>query len=186
MAQSLSLECFETGFAEDASASETFKRGYEDGLAAGAAHAAAERATLNEAFIQNLSQVDFTYAEARGQLLASLEPLLSTIISKVLPHCVTTGFANQLSEILQQAAAQDSAESITLHIHPSQRQAVENNLKNTSVQVSIHEDPSLNEHAAWIKHNREETHLDLDSLLAAIGEVLGAIHHPENRTETNG
>lgn len=186
MGQALSLESFDDEQVEDITATEAFQQGYQEGLQAGIAQTAADAAALDAAFVQSLENIDFTYTEARSQLLGSLGPLLTTIVEKVLPHCVAEGFAGQLADMLLQAAAQDANAAITLHIHPSQRSAIEAATKDAAVQISLHDDPQLDPHAAWIRQKRSETLLDVDSLLAAISETLGAIHHIENRTENYG
>jgi len=187
MGQALSLESFEVEIPEDTSLStEAFQQGYEEGLQSGIAQATADAAALQADFVQNLGNIDFTYTEARSQLLASLAPLLTTIVEKILPHCVAEGFAGQVADRLLQAAAQDASAAISLHIHPSQRSTVEAAIQNADMQVILHDDPQLDMHAAWVRQKRSETLLDVDSLLAAISETLGAIHHTENRTENHG
>ena len=186
MGQALSLESFDDEQIEDITATKTFQQGYQEGLQAGIAQTTADAAALEAEFVQSLGNIDFTYTEARSQLLGSLAPLLTTIVEKVLPHCVAEGFAGQLADMLLQAAAQDAKAGITLHIHPSQREAVESATSDAAVNLSLHEDPQLEPHAAWIRQRRSETLLDADGLLAAISEALGAIHHVENRTENHG
>lgn len=186
MAQVLSLESFDNGAADDPTTSKDYHQGYEGGFAIGVETANAEAEALSAQFVQSLNAIDFTYAEARNQLLASLEPLLLNVAAKILPHCVENGFVGQLADILQQAAAQDATSAVTLHIHPSQKAAVESAAQNTAAQVIIATDPTLNKHAAWIKHGRQETLLDIDGLLDAIGETLRAIQRPPDRTKTHG
>lgn len=186
MGQALSLESFDDELVEDITATEAFQQGYQEGLQAGIAQTTADAAALDAEFVQNLGNIDFTYTEARSQVLGSLTPLLTTIVEKVLPHCVAEGFTGQLADILIQAAAADAKAGISLHIHPSQRSAIEAALTDAAVSVTLHDDPLLDPHAAWIRQNRSETLLDVDGLLAAISDTLGAIHHLEDRTENHG
>lgn len=186
MTHTLSLESFEDGLTDVAGPSKAFEQGYQEGLNAATATAAADQAIIDEKLVEALNGINFTYAEARGQLLGALAPLLSVIVKKILPHCVEIGFAEQLADILAQAAACDTATPMTLHIHPSQRHAVENATAKINAQLLIHEDPNLSKHAAWIRQDRDETLLDADNLLASISEALSAIQHPENRTKTHG
>ena len=186
MVQLLSLESFDNCAADDPTTSPDYHHGYEDGFAVGVETANAEAEALSAQFVQSLNAIDFTYAEARSQLLASLEPLLLQIATKILPHCVESGFVGQLADILQQAAAQDAASAVTLHIHPSQQTALKSAAQNTAAEVTIVTDPTLSEHAAWIKHGNEETLLNVDGLLDAIGETLRATQHPQDRTTANG
>lgn len=186
MAQALSLESFEEALVEDVTESDDFQQGYQEGLQAGIAQSAADAAALSAELVQNIGNIDFTYTEARSQLLGSLAPLLTTIVEKVLPHCVAEGFAGQLADLLLQAAGEDANAAMTLHIHPSQRTAVETASQDMAGQVTIQDDPQLDMHAAWIKQERSETLLDVDNLLVTISAALGAIHHTEDRNEDHG
>lgn len=186
MGQALSLESFDEDVVEDAPSEEAFQQGYQQGLEAGTAQAAAETAALNAELVQNIGNIDFTYAEARGELLGALTPLLTTVVEKILPHCVAEGFAGQLTNLLLEAAKQDGAAAINLHIHPSQRAGVSAALTDSPAQVTLHDDPGLTPHAAWIGHGRKETLLDVDGLLMTISETLGAIHHQIDRTKNHG
>ena len=186
MSQALSLESFDEDVLEDTPSEEAFQQGFQEGLQAGIAQATAETAALSAELVHNIGNIDFTYAEARGELLGSLAPLLTTIVEKILPHCVAEGFAGQLTYLLLEAAKQDGAAAINLHIHPSQRAAVSTALTDSSAQVTLHDDPTLPPHAAWIGQGRKETLLDVDGLLMTISETLGAIHHQVDRTEHHG
>lgn len=186
MGQALSLESFEEEHVEDVTETDGYQLGYQEGLQAGLAQAAADAAALNAELVQSIGNIDFTYTEARSQLLGSLTPLLTTIVEKVLPHCVAEGFAGQLADLLLQAANEDANAAMTLHVHPSQRIAVEAATKDIGDQVIVQDDPQLDVHAAWIKQERSETLLNVDSLLTTISETLSAIHHTEDRTEDHG
>ncbi len=186
MAHVLSLESFEDALTESSGPSADFDQGYQEGLAAGVATVQAETEALSAAFVQTMSDIDFTYAEARGQILASLSPLLTLITEKVLPHCVAAGFTGQLSALLMDAAAADTAANIELHVHPAQQAAVEAAMQALPTKVTVIGDATVSEHAAWIAQGRSETRLDADRLLARIDEILRAIQHIEDRTDTYG
>ena len=182
----LSLESFEEMPDGDTAASAEYDRGYQDGLAAGDAGARAEGAVLDDAFVQALADIDFTYAEARRQILLSLGPLFNTVVDRILPHCVDHGFAGQLAHFLGDAATADTAAPITLHLHPDTMDMVRNRLATLDLQVNLKRDPSLSPHAAWVQRGSGETCVDTDALLAEITDALGAILDPEARTVSHG
>ncbi|WP_341367497.1 hypothetical protein [Yoonia sp. BS5-3] len=186
MGHALTLESFDDVETEEIAPLRTFEEGYEEGLQAGIAQTQAEIGALNAELVQNIGNLDFGYVEARNEIIGSLTPLLRAVVEKVLPHCVAEGFAGQLADLLMQTAEQDASAAINLHVHPGQRAAVETAVEQTATQVILHDDPSLSEHAAWIGHQRTETLLDIDGLLSAITETLGAFYQEENRTKTNG
>ncbi|MEM9787413.1 MAG: hypothetical protein AAF801_12990 [Pseudomonadota bacterium] len=186
MAQLLSLESFDNPATEDQAQNATYQDGYDAGYAAGQSAARDEAAALSEECVQGINTLDFTYAEARKQVLDELAPLLRQIAQKVLPHCVATGFADQIASLLIDATENSIADAVVLHVHPSQKAAVTQAVQRTSANVDVQTDPKLSEHAAWVKHAGTEAHLDMDALLAAISDTLSALDHIDNRTNTHG
>lgn len=182
----LSLESFEAALADDDSQSSGFNEGYQQGFDAGCAAAAADQAALSAALVQSINDINFTYAEARAQVLQSLGPLFETLIAQVLPHCVENGFADQLVGALAQGAAIDTNGAICIHVHPDQQDAVEAATADLPTEIDVLADPALGLHAAWIKRDATETKLDLDRMLVQITEVLCAIANPENRITSHG
>ena len=186
MPQALSLESFEEVLSRDDAPSASYNRGYQEGLAAGAATAQSEIAVLDDAFVQALADIEFTYAEARQQILQALRPLFTTLVDQILPQCVQTGFAEQMVAALLEAAAQDTGAPLTLHVHPEAYEAVAAKLADAKITVDLKTDPSLTRHAAWMQHGGAETRLDPDQLLARINAYLAAVTNPEDRIESHG
>lgn len=180
----LTLESFEDALTDETYPRTAFDDAYQQGFDAGRAAAEMDSATLGSALVQAINDIDFTYTEARAQLLKSLGPLFETLTATVLPHCVKTGFAGRLAEELGRAAAADTHSPIRIHIHPDQQIAVQ--LATEHLEVEVHADPALGPHAAWIERGNTETQLELDRLLDRINEALGAIATPENRTTNYG
>lgn len=186
MPQLLSLESFDSQRVDDSAPTASYQDGYDEGYAAGLQAANAQAAALSEDCLHALNTIDFTYAEARRQTLDALTPFLHALAHKVLPHCVENGFADQIAQILVDAAEQQASEAVTLHVHPSQNAAIAQVAEKTAANVIIHADPDLGQHSAWIKHAGTEAHLDMDALLAAIAETLRAINYLEKREDAHG
>ena len=182
----LSLESFEAEAAQDDTATATFNEGYQQGFDASQAAAAADSTALAAALVQAISDIDFTYAEARAQVMQSLNPLFDALTTAVLPHCVSSGFTSQIASMLMTAAGADTEAPFRLHVHPDQVAAVEAATDNLPNNINILPDATLSLHAIWIERGARETHLDLDRLLAQITEALGAVAKPEHRTATHG
>lgn len=186
MANVLSLESFETALTADDGPSSEYSLGYEDGLNAGLAAARTEIDALNEQFTQSITEIDFTYAEARGRVLQSLAPLFRALTEQVLPHCVENGFAGQLAEKLFSLANNEAGKPLTLFVHPDFEIAASNLITALPAQAIVQADPELGRHAAWIGPIGNEIKLDVDSLLAEITSNLTAINNIEQEAETNG
>ena len=175
MAQQLALESFEQCHGDSSAASAEYSAGYQEGLAEATAAFQADQNTLSSAFVQTVSDLNFSYAEARAQLIEQLEPLFTVVTQKLLPQISHENFGAILIEAITGAAARDTAQPPVLHVHPSQRQLIEKLSKEQALDVEIREDPTLSAHAAWIGLAHGETHLDIDSLLTNISETLDAI-----------
>lgn len=186
MAQVLSLESFEAVAAGDHSQSPDYSQGFEDGHAAGLAAARAADAALTEQFVQSILDIDVTYAEAQGQILRSLAPLFDTIVARVLPLCVDLGFADQLAAILREAAECNMGAPLSIEVHPDRHDAVAQAMAGLSTQVHLQTDPALGPHAARIGKAPAESLLDIDAMLAGIRDIFGAIHSPDDRSESHG
>jgi len=186
MSQTLSLESFDGGLVQDDQPGTAFNLGFEDGFAAGEAAAKANAAALNDTLVQAVADAEFTFAEARGQVLRSLAPLFAAVVDKVLPHCIATGFAGHLADLLIQAAADDLGAQLELHVHPENTEAVEAALADLPNAVIVLPDKSLTPHAAWIKRSNGDTLLDADALLSEICAALSTIQHPADRTQSHG
>ncbi len=182
----LSLESFEDSMAQGDPVNEDYNRGYAEGLVAGTAAAKLENAALQEKFVQAICDIDFTYAEARGQLLSSLAPLFTALVAKVLPHCIDTGFAGHLSEELLNAAQRDIDEPIWLYVHPENIASVQAMSIELPARIRLQPDETLDLHAAWIEKRERGTLLDTDALLAEITMTLSMLTNPEARTESHG
>lgn len=186
MSFALTLESFEDEISSDTTVSPDYSQGYQDGLEAGLATAQTEVGALDEALIQSISDVKFTYAEARGQILQSLGPLFATLVDKILPQCVASGFATRVAAMLTDIAQQDADVAITLHLHPESLPLVESRVAEIGADILSKPDASLTAHAAWVLHGRSETHLDIDGLLKEIAATLDVLNFEKNRNENHG
>ncbi|MDX8352886.1 hypothetical protein [Cognatiyoonia sp. IB215182] len=181
MTQLLALESFDDIEVADAVESGSFQDGYDEGHAAGLETARAEQAALTEECVQVLNAIDFTYVEARRQMLDALQPFLQDLAEKVLPHCVANGFASQIAALISDAVEQSAGAALTLHVHPAQRSAIAKAAETTAANIMVVSDPNLSPHAAWVENAGSEAFLDMDGLLASIAEILSAINITDDR-----
>lgn len=150
--------------------------GLAEGRALGAAEARARQGALSEELAQALADMAWTYAEARAEVLAGLQPLLGLVAQRLLPAVAGAALGPWLAEMA--AAAQGDTAALTIAVHPAQVAAVLPHLGASGVAVIA--DPSLSPHAARVA-GRDETLLDLDACLAGIAAALSAITDPSQR-----
>lgn len=182
----LALEAFDAAPPDETARNTAFQEGYEEGLRAGRIAAEAESGALHASLVQAINDIDFSYAEARAQLLISLQPLFATIVEKLLPHCVDAGFPSLVVDELNAFADSGIGGPMQIHVHPDQLEAVGQATEGLKTEVSVKPDPTLDLHAAWIQCGNAEAKLDLDRLLAQITQALEPIMHSQDRTNANG
>ncbi|SFR51934.1 hypothetical protein SAMN04488005_2489 [Yoonia tamlensis] len=180
MAQQLALESFEHGL--DSADSAEFETGYQEGYAAALAVANEEKSARDDAFIQAITDIEFSYSEAQTQILEMLSPLFTAVIEKLLPRISVESFGLLLIQTIHEAAQIDTAKMPVIHLHPSQRQNAQNLAREHGLEIVIEDDPDLSPQAAWIGQGKTETYLDLDGLLAQTRATLSAISDVNRRT----
>ncbi|MCK0095763.1 hypothetical protein MWU60_09285 [Yoonia sp. F2084L] len=186
MLHALSLEAFDADLTEDMPNNPAVQQAYDDGYAAGLTAATQDQSAISAELVQHIADLEFSYSEARGDILRTLSPLLDRVVERLLPHCVAAGFATELSAILYQAATTDLPDAVSITVHPDQRAAVAAELSDYNTDISIIGDAALGPNAAWITQGTRESYLDLDALLSQITEILSTIDLTEPRIEANG
>lgn len=186
MIHSLSLESFDQIESSLPEESTIYKDGYDQGVTDTHMLHEADQAKLAAELIQSISDLEFKYVEARAEITASLAPLFSTVIQKVLPACAKQGFIIQITALLCDSAALSVDTPLKIAVHPSQKNAVGSLLEEYGSRATISADEKLPHHAAWITHEREERHIDLDAVTQKIEMILSTIVQPHERNQKNG
>ena len=193
MAQPLRLEDFETdtpsaefgGFGGDTGTAEPL-RSYEDGFADGQAAAAAAQDHGIAALVQGLVDLDFTYAEARRDIMAGLAPLIRMMVDKLLPHLAQELLAEQIAILLQERLEAQSRSPITLTVHPDQHMAIAAAVAEGAPRISCAADPDLPPGGFRLRQDRLEVLCDPDRLITEIAAVFAALYENHEKDIRNG
>lgn len=186
MINGLSLESFDRADAVVPADNSIYKDGYDQGVADTHKSHEADQGKLAAELIQSLSDLEFKYVEARTEITASLAPLFTAVIQKVLPACVAQSFVMQITSALQEAAALAVDHPFKIAVHPSQEITVSSLLQKSGSKVAITTDENLSHHAAWIALGREEQQIDLDAVTRKIEIILSTISQSDQRNTNNG
>ena len=184
--QKVLLESFEDQTMAFAKPDEGFEKGFAVGFAEGKEAAKAVQTVLQDEFVQCISDLEFKYEEARSEITRSLGPLLSILVEKIFPHCLTEGFADQIVAVIQQSLNENTATGFRLTINPAQNTAVIAALAKAAIEVDLTVDPALPPNAAWVRYDQDELYVDGDALLGDIHSILTTVEPIEKRTETHG
>ena len=146
---------------------------FEDGYRAGwddASRALAEsHQKLSADLAHNLSDLAFTFHEARAHVLKGVEPLLRQFVSRVLPvvaqHALPGLVAERVEELLKAA----SSAPLLLLVSPESRTEVEAVLPSSlGFPLEIREEPTLAQGQVFIRAGEIEQAVDLTAALAGI------------------
>ncbi len=176
----LRLEVFET--ADDATVvtdraaledarREAFDEGFAAGRAAALAEAQSAQQTAERAAMQALSDLSFTFHEARAHVLAALSPLFEQIAAPLLPAIARETLAPMVAEALMPLAAGLAEAPVRLSHHPSVGDAMAR--LDTPLPVTLHADPALAEGEVHLRLGEVETRIDLTRATHDITAALG-------------
>lgn len=195
MARLLQLEEFDStgarqGTAPSAAESEELRlAAYEQGYSAGwedaLAAQSADMARLRSELGHNLSEMAFSFADARGHVLASLEPLLRDMVNKVLPVTAHKALGHMILQELLPVAEGLTNAPILVRTAPQNREVVANLLASeTRLPLQVVAEPTLGEGQAYLKLGATEMNVDLDGVIDAIATAVSAFFHIERDTHS--
>ncbi len=165
--------------------------GYEAGYQAGWDDAIRqgneEQARITADFARNIQDLGFTFHEARAHVMHTLEPLLKSMVEKVLPKLVSDTLGQTIMEELLPLAANAADSPIELVMSPSCRATIEPLLQHDSpLPITLVEEETLAEGQVFFRLGNVERHLDLDATIERIGAAIHDLYQLNERTLQNG
>ncbi len=165
--------------------------GYEAGYQAGwddAAHADDENHNrISAEFARNLQDLGFTFHEARSHVMKSLEPLLASMIEKVLPSLVSDTIGQAIIEEILPLAAEAADNPIQVLIYPNGREMLDTLLaQNATVPIEVIEEDTLADGQVYIRMGNTEKQIDLSGAVHRIGEAITGLYAINEKALQNG
>jgi len=165
----------------------SYEQGYKAGWDDATTAHAEEQARISSDFARNLQELSFTYHEARGQVLASLEPLLTEMVEKVLPKLATESLVEMVVEEVQGVAQRVADAQVELVISPENRPAMERLLEGEqSLPVKLIEEPSLPPGQVFLRFEDIEKQIDLEAVLTRCQEAVDGFFNQTHQEAANG
>lgn len=151
---------------------------YEAGLCAGRAEAAIERESeerhLRAEVAARLEALSFTWEEARSQLLAAIEPLMTAIVAQVLPEMARHALVPMAVERLIPLAGEIVDTPLELAVPPALRAQVEALLHETArPPVAVVDSPDTDEGQVTLRAGDTARRIDLGRVTR---EIAAAMH----------
>lgn len=146
-----------------------YAAGWDDGVAAQSEDQTRLRADLG----RSLQGLSFTYQEARTHVLRALEPLIDSVLSRLLPAAARASLVPMVIETLQPLASELADAPVSIYIHPAVRPAVASVLSDSdALPVTLVDEPMLSEGQAVLRLGEIEMRVDLDAAMTAVVDVV--------------
>lgn len=150
---------------------------FEDGYRAGwddASRALAEsHQKLSADLANNISDLAFTFHEARAHVLKGVEPLLRQFVSRVLPAVAQHALPGLVAERVEGLLRTAASAPLLLLVSPQSRAEVEAVLPaSPGFPLEIREEPTLAEGQVFIRAGEIEQAVDLTAALAGIESAV--------------
>lgn len=181
----LSLEDFEESPDDDDTPHPEYLRGYADAEVSSQSSIEAERVLALAKLDTALSEMAFTFAEARAAVLMSLKPLLVEISGAVLPVVLQNTFGAHLIETIENEFERRSATPIELCVSPNLVDDLAVLTSDAQLAVVVKADPALTPGQARLIQADQNQMLDLDHLVQSLQSALSGLTI-EERNSTNG
>lgn len=164
-----------------------YERGYKAGWDDAVSAQAEDESRIGAEFARNLQDLGFTFHEARNHVMRAMEPLLSEVVSKVLPSIVSETIGQTIIEELLPIAENASDAPIEVVIAPSTRPSLEKLLdEKLAVPLSIVEEETLAEGQVYLRMGSVERHIDMTNTVDKIGHAIQAVYELNSEALSHG
>lgn len=166
---------------------EIFERGYRAGWDDCERQAQESRQAVGAELARNIQELGFTYHEARAHVLGALEPLLSGIVQKILPGLAADTIGQSVVEELSAIAANAADTPVTILVSPQSHDMIAQFLESTTaLPYHLVTEETLSDWQVFFRLGDHERQLDLDSVIARIGERLEAFTDQNQKVLRHG
>lgn len=164
-----------------------YEAGYKEGWDDAVKTDSEEQSRIGAEFARNLQDLGFTFHEARTHVMHALEPLLNSMIEKVLPKLVHDTIGQSIVEELLPLASDAADTPIEILVCPASRAQIEAFLaENTAIPFALVEEESLAEGQVYLRSGQTERQIDMSTAVDRIGESINALYELNEKAFQNG
>ncbi|WP_321367266.1 flagellar biosynthesis protein [uncultured Celeribacter sp.] len=154
-----------------------YEQGYKAGWDDATRAEGEDQSRIGAEFARNLQDLGFTFHEARSHVMKALEPLLTEMVSKVLPNLVNETLGQTILEELLPMAENASDAPIQIVVSPASRPAIQRLIDDSlTIPLDIIEEPSLAEGQVYLRMGELEKKIDMDAAVDKIGKAINAVY----------
>jgi len=157
---------------------QSFEEGYRAGWDDAVKAEAEDSARLNGEFAQNLQDIGFTYHEAVTKLSTALDPILTSMVERVLPRISQGTLSFHIVDQLKEIAEQALGEPIKIVLSPANEEII-NSLPSTYLpeQFALKPDVSLADDEVFIQLGILERQIDFEPVIDGVSKATEAFFH---------
>lgn len=164
-----------------------YEAGYKEGWDDAVRSESDEQSRIGAEFARNLQDLGFTFHEARTHVMHALEPLLNSMVSKVLPKLVHDTIGQTIVEELLPLASDAADTPIEILVSPASRAQIEAFLsQSTAIPFALVEEESLAEGQVYLRSGQTERQIDMSTAVDRIGESINALYELNEKAFQNG
>lgn len=167
--------------------SNAFEKGYQAGWDDAVRTEAQDQKRIGAELAHNLQDLGFTFHEAKGQVLKSLEHLLIELSGKLLPKLVSESAGQLIVENIMPFARQTAEAPAEIVISPSARTALEPLINEaTTFPVNIIDEPSLGEGQVILRAGLVEQEIDFSEAFQILSDAIQALYISNEKALDHG
>lgn len=164
-----------------------YEAGYKEGWDDAVRTETDAQSRIGAEFARNLQDLGFTFHEARSHVMHALEPLLNSMVEKVLPRLVHETVGQTIVEELMPLASEAADTPIEVIVSPNSRPQLEAFLlKSSAVPFNLVEEPSLADGQVYLRSGKIERQIDLSGAVDRIGDSINALYELNEKAFQNG
>ena len=161
---------------------------YEEGYSAGWNDAIASdtenQTRISETFASNLSDLSFTFQEARSNILRATEPIFREMVQKLFPELMEAALCDNVISRLKYYADEAASQPVELVVSPESRSALENLVtQHSGLDLVVTEEPTLGEGQVFLRFGKREEKVDLSEIRQGFEEAVSAFFNTNSNLE---
>ncbi|MGJ8582748.1 MAG: flagellar biosynthesis protein [Marinosulfonomonas sp.] len=167
--------------------SAVFEAGYQAGWDDAVRAEAEDQKRIGAELAHNLQDLGFTFHEAKGQVLRSLEHLLIELSGQLLPKLVSDSAGHLIVENIMPFARQAAEAPAEIIIAPTARAALEPLIEQAAAfPVTIIDEPSLGEGQVILRAGTIEQEIDFSEAFQKLSDAIQALYISNERSLDHG
>ena len=164
-----------------------FEQGYSAGWDDAISAQTQDHGRISAELGRSLEDLSFSYHEALGQMMKSIEPLFRSLVNRVLPEVMHDTVGHLMVEQLCRIARDQAAQPAVLAVAPGTAEALRPILdQDFAMPVELSEDDALAPGQACLRLAETEIELDSDKLLAGIREAIDTFFYQSAEEKRHG